>query len=67
MHDDPIVSEIRRWRADYAAKFDHDLDAIFEDLKQGERGKDTVRLPAKRAEAVGRSASPSGSTTVNPT
>ena len=52
MKEDPIVNEIRRWRAEYAARFNHDLDAIFQDLKEGERGKDTVRLPAKAAEAA---------------
>lgn len=65
MKEDPIISEIRRWRAEYAARFNHDLDAIFRDLKKGERGKDTVSLPAKAAEAAPKAASPSGSTAVN--
>ena len=34
---DPIVEEIRRIRQEHAKKFNFDLDAIFEDLKQKER------------------------------
>lgn len=33
---DPIVDEVRRLREDYAAEFDFDLDAIFDDLKKRE-------------------------------
>jgi hypothetical protein len=29
---DPIVSETRLLREEYAAQFDHDLNAIFEDI-----------------------------------
>lgn len=32
--EDPIVEEIRRYREEYAARFNHDLQAIFEDLKK---------------------------------
>ena len=31
---DPIVEEIHKIRQDLAAKFDYDIDAIFEDLRQ---------------------------------
>ena len=31
---DPIVEEIHKIRQDLAAKFDYDVDAIFEDLRQ---------------------------------
>jgi len=31
---DPIVEEVRRARAAYAAQFDHDLDRIVDDLKR---------------------------------
>ena len=34
---DPIVEEIRRIRQEHAARFNFDLDAIFEDLKEKER------------------------------
>jgi len=33
---DPIVDEIRRIRQEHAKKFNFDLDAIFEDLKEKE-------------------------------
>ena len=60
--EDPIVEEIRRYREEYAARFNHDLQAIFEDLeKQQEQSgltyvdysnvgkKDTVKKPMKKA------------------
>ncbi len=31
---DPIVEEVRRARAAYAAQFNHDLDRIVDDLKR---------------------------------
>lgn len=31
---DPIDGEIRRFREEYAARFNHDLQAIFENLKK---------------------------------
>jgi hypothetical protein len=34
---DPIVEETRRIRQEHAKRFNFDLDAIFEDLKQKER------------------------------
>lgn len=34
---DPIVEELHRWREDHAARFQHDLHAIAEDLRQLER------------------------------
>ncbi len=37
MIDDPIVSEIRRIRREYAEQFDNDLHAICEDLRRQER------------------------------
>ena len=45
MNDDPILSEVRRVRDEHAAKFNYDLDAIFQDLKQKERksGRQYVR------------------------
>lgn len=50
MWRDPIVEEIRRIREEYAARFNYDLDAIFEDVKrrQEERGLKTVTLPPRR-------------------
>jgi len=50
MQDDPIVEEVRRVREAYAAKFNYDLDAIFQDLKRQEResGRTFVTFPPRR-------------------
>ncbi|MBF0370636.1 MAG: hypothetical protein HQL52_14385 [Magnetococcales bacterium] len=50
MWSDPIVEEIHKIRKEYAARFDHDLDAMFKDLKRLEResGRKTVSLPPKK-------------------
>jgi cytidylate kinase len=50
MGEDPIVEEVRKAREAHAAKFHHDLDAIYQDLKaQDERDpRRTVSLPSKR-------------------
>ncbi len=43
MFDDPIVSEIRKVREDYAASFGYDLGKIVADL-QSRQGKDGRRI-----------------------
>ncbi len=45
MRDDPIVSEIRRLRSEYASRFDYDLAAICRDLRELHRksGRPMVR------------------------
>jgi hypothetical protein len=50
MQDDPIVKEVRRIREAYAAKFNYDLDAIFQDLRRQEResGRIFVSFPPRR-------------------
>jgi hypothetical protein len=35
--NDPIVDEVRRIRDTHAARFNYDLDAIFQDIKERER------------------------------
>ena len=35
--NDPIVEEVRRIRDAHAARFNYDLDAIFQDIKERER------------------------------
>ncbi len=35
--NDPIVDEARRVRDAHAARFNYDLDAIFQDIKQREK------------------------------
>lgn len=54
MMRDPIVEEIRRIRQEHAKKFNFDLDAIFEDLKQKERngGRIVVTREARPAKQV---------------
>ncbi len=53
MPDDPSVEEVRRIRQEHAARFNYDLDAIFEDLKEQQRtsGRTYVSFPAKRIAA----------------
>ena len=48
---DPIVEEVRRARAAYAAQFDHDLDRIVDDLKrrQDQGEFKVVRRPPRPA------------------
>lgn len=45
MIDDPIVQEVRRIRQEHAAQFDHDLKAIFADLKRTEEERDQEGSP----------------------
>ena len=35
--NDPIVDEVRRVRDEHAARFNYDLDAIFQDIKKREK------------------------------
>lgn len=35
--NDPIVDEVRRIRDAHAARFNYDLDAIFQDIKEREK------------------------------
>ena len=50
MNKDPIVEEIRKVRDEHSARFNHDLRAIFQDLKEQEKtsGRRYVRLEPKR-------------------
>lgn len=52
MRTDPIIEEIHKERESHAAKFGHDLRAIFNDLKRVERelGIPLVSLPARPAQ-----------------
>jgi hypothetical protein len=47
---DPIVEETRKIREEHAARFNFDLDAIYEDCKKSERdlGLPLVTLPPNR-------------------
>lgn len=48
---DPIVEEIRKVREAYAARFNHDLDAMYEDIRKQEElsGRTFIRLPPRKA------------------
>ena len=50
MVNDPIVEEIRKFRDEHAARFNYDLDVIFDDIKRSERelGLPLVTLPPNR-------------------
>ncbi len=50
MWKDEIVEEVRRVRDEYAAKFNYDLDAIYEDIKKQEKQsqRKVVSLPPKK-------------------
>lgn len=50
--NDPIVDEVRRARDAHAAKFNYDLDAIFQDIKEQEKqsGLKFVSYPPRPAE-----------------
>jgi hypothetical protein len=47
--NDPIVQEVRRIRAAHSKRFNYDLSAICDDLRQIQAtcGHEVVRLPAK--------------------
>lgn len=49
MWTDTIVEETRKARDEYAAKFNYDLDAMYEDLKEQEQHNKErlVSLPPK--------------------
>ena len=50
--NDPIVDEVRRIRDAHAARFNYDLDAIFQDIKEQEKksGRKFVSFPPRRLE-----------------
>ena len=49
MWKDPIVEEVRASREEHAARFNYDLRAIFEDIREQERQstREVVTLPHK--------------------
>ncbi len=50
MWRDPIVEETRALREEYAAQFNHDIDAIFEEIckRQTQSGKNLVTFPSRK-------------------
>jgi hypothetical protein len=53
MKDDPIVEEVRQYREQHAAKFNYDLQAIYQDLKKQEHRsiRTFISYSPKRLEA----------------
>ena len=51
---DPIVEEVRRARAKYAEKFDHDLDRMIDDLQRRQQAGEfqVIRLEPRPARKV---------------
>lgn len=47
--NDPIVEEVRNWRAEHTRKFGGDLNCIYADLRQLQQasGRTVVRRPPK--------------------
>lgn len=52
MWTDELVEDVRKVREEYAAKFNYDLEAIYQDLKKQEREgrRKVVSLPPKEPE-----------------
>ena len=51
---DPIIDELRAVRDEHAARFNYDVEAIFQDIQaqQEASGREYVRLPPRRVVAV---------------
>jgi hypothetical protein len=47
---DPVLAEVRRIREEYALKFNGDIKAMMDDMRQRQlaSGRETVALPPKR-------------------
>ena len=47
---DPIVEETRKLREEYAVRFNHDPNTIFDDMlkRQSREGKKLVNFPARK-------------------
>lgn len=58
MWNDEVVEEVRRIREEHAAKFDHNIKAIYEDAvkEQQASGRKVVSLPPKKPEVNGAKA-----------
>jgi hypothetical protein len=52
MWTDEIVEDVRKAREEYAAKFNYDLEAIYQDLKKQENQRKTVSLPSREPEMI---------------
>jgi polyhydroxyalkanoate synthesis regulator phasin len=55
MWTDEIVEDVRKAREEYAAKFNYNLEEIYEDLKrqqQMQSGRKIVSLPPREPETI---------------
>jgi hypothetical protein len=60
--NDPIVDEVRRVRDAHAARFNYDLDAIFQDIKKREKESGLVFVQGvARQPASTKALQPAGS------
>ena len=52
MWKDEIVEEVRKAREEFAAKFNHDIDAIYREIKrqEAESKRKFVSFPPKRVD-----------------
>jgi hypothetical protein len=59
---DPIVEEVRKRGEEYAAKFDFDLDRMFQDLRrlQEESGEPVVSFSREGTEEIAAPSRPRG-------
>jgi len=60
MWKDPVVEETRKLREQYASQFNHDIDAIYEDIqrRQAQSGNKPVSFPARKPSKAPNAASP---------
>ena len=56
--NDPIVDEVRRVRDAHAARFNYDLDAIFQDIKEREKKSGLVFVQGVARQPVPNQALP---------
>lgn len=56
--NDPIVEEVRRIRDAHAARFNYDLDAIFQDIKEQEKRSGHRFIAGVSRQAVPKQALP---------
>ena len=59
MWKDEIVEEVRRAREEYAARFNYDLEAIYQDIKKQEQqsAQKIVSLPSRQPKQIVKKAS----------
>ena len=64
--NDPIVDEVRRVRDAHAARFNYDLDAIFQDIKKREKESGLVFIQGVARQSAANEALPADRAAVPP-